>query len=149
MPRYHLNEWMNVCMLSHVHLFANLWTVARQAPLSIGFSRQEYWSGLPFPSPGDLNDPWIKPTSPATPAGEFFPLWATGEEAWRAVIHGVANSWTWLSNWTELKIPLSYFPASGSSSQFLTSSSFSTWLISARKLKALVLFLYLLFFVYT
>ena len=41
------------------------WTVARQAPLSMGFSRQEYWSGLPFPSPGDLPDPGIKPGSPA------------------------------------------------------------------------------------
>ena len=41
------------------------WTVARQAPLSLGFSRQEYWSGLPFPSPGDLPDPGIKPTFPA------------------------------------------------------------------------------------
>ena len=44
---------------------ATSWTVARQAPLSIGFSRQEYWSGLPFPSPGDLSDPGIKPGSPA------------------------------------------------------------------------------------
>ena len=43
---------------------ATSWTVARQAPLSIGFSRQEYWSGLPFPSPGDLSDPGIKPGSP-------------------------------------------------------------------------------------
>ena len=41
------------------------WTVARQAPLSMGFSRQEYWRGLPFPSPGDLSDPGIKPGSPA------------------------------------------------------------------------------------
>ena len=41
------------------------WTVARQAPLSMGFSRQEYWSGLPFPSPGDLLDPGIEPRSPA------------------------------------------------------------------------------------
>ena len=40
------------------------WTVAYQAPLSMGFSRQEYWSGLPFPSPGDLPDPGIKPGSP-------------------------------------------------------------------------------------
>ena len=44
------------------------WTVARQAPLSVGFSRQEYWSGLPFPSPGDLPDPGIKPRSPALQA---------------------------------------------------------------------------------
>ena len=42
--------------LSHVQLFATLWTVARQAPLSMGFSRQEYWSGLPGPYPGDLPD---------------------------------------------------------------------------------------------
>ena len=44
------------------------WTVACQAPLSMGFSWQEYWSGLPFPSPGDLPDPWIKPRSPALQA---------------------------------------------------------------------------------
>ena len=48
--------------------FAMLWTVAHQAPLSKGFSRQEYWSGLPFPSLGDLPNPGIKPTSPASPA---------------------------------------------------------------------------------
>ena len=47
------------------------WTVARQAPLSMGFSRQEYWSGLPFPSPGDLPDPGIKPGSPALQADDF------------------------------------------------------------------------------
>ena len=47
--------------LSHVRLFATPWTVAYQAPLSMGFSRQEYWSGVPFPSPGDLPDPGIKP----------------------------------------------------------------------------------------
>ena len=44
------------------------WTVAHQSPLSIGFSRQEYWSGLPFPSPGDLPDPGIEPGSPALQA---------------------------------------------------------------------------------
>ena len=47
---------------------ATPWTVARQAPLSMGFSRQEYWSGLPFPSPGDLPDPGIEPWSPALQA---------------------------------------------------------------------------------
>ena len=51
--------------LSRVQLFATLWTVAHQAPLSMGFSRQEYWSGLPFPSPGDLPSPGIEPGSPA------------------------------------------------------------------------------------
>ena len=45
-----------------------LWTIARQAPLSLEFSRQEYWSGLSFPSPGDLSDPRIEPLSPARQA---------------------------------------------------------------------------------
>ena len=51
--------------LSGVRLFATLWTVAYQAVWSMGFSRQEYWSGLPFPSPGDLPNPGIEPGSPA------------------------------------------------------------------------------------
>ena len=54
--------------LSRVPLFATPWTVALQAPLSTGFSRQEYWSGLPFPSPGDLPDPGIEPRSPTLQA---------------------------------------------------------------------------------
>ena len=49
-------------------LFATLWTVAYQAPPSMGFSRQEYWSGLPFPSPGDLPDSEIEPGSPTLQA---------------------------------------------------------------------------------
>ena len=58
----------------YVQLFATLWTVVHQAPLSMGFLRQEYWSGLPFLSPRDLPDPGIKPTSLASPAlaGRFF-----------------------------------------------------------------------------
>ena len=51
--------------LNHVQLFATPWTVAYKAPLSMEFSRKEYWSGLPFPSPGDFPDPGIKPRSPA------------------------------------------------------------------------------------
>ena len=47
------------------------WTIAGQAPLSMGFSRQEYWTGLPFPSPGDLPDSGIKPRSPALQAGSL------------------------------------------------------------------------------
>ena len=54
----------SVLVLSHVQLFATPMTVAHRAPLSMGFSRQEYWSGLPCPSPGDLPDPGIKPGSP-------------------------------------------------------------------------------------
>ena len=62
---------LHACMLSHVshaQLFATPWTEALQAPLSMGFSRQEYWSGLPCPPPGDLPDPGIEPTSLMSPA---------------------------------------------------------------------------------
>ena len=58
---------MCVLVLSRVDSAAS-WTVARQAPLSMGFSRQGYWTGLPFPSPGDLPDPGIKLGSPALKA---------------------------------------------------------------------------------
>ena len=54
-----------VQLLSCVWLFATPWTVALQAPLSVEFSRQEHWSGFPFPPPGDLTDPGIEPASPA------------------------------------------------------------------------------------
>ena len=65
------------CVLScfsHVWLFAMLWTLAHQAPLSMGFSRQEYWNGLPCPLPGDLPDPGIQSTSltSSTLIGRFF-----------------------------------------------------------------------------
>ena len=64
------NDILKVKMksLSRVHLFATPWTVAHQAPLSVGFSRQEYWSGLPFPSPGDLPDPGVEPRFPTLQA---------------------------------------------------------------------------------
>ena len=61
----------HVCMLSHlsrVWLCVTLWTLAGQAPLSMGFSKQEYWSGLPCPPPGDFPNPGIKPASPTSPA---------------------------------------------------------------------------------
>ena len=59
---------VKVKSLSHVRLFATPWTVAYQAPQSMEFSRQEYWSGLPFPSPGYLPNPGIEPGSPALQA---------------------------------------------------------------------------------
>ena len=59
---------VKVKSVSHVRLFATPWTVAYQAPLSMGFYRQECWSGLPFPSPGDLPNPGIEPGSPALQA---------------------------------------------------------------------------------
>ena len=55
-------------LLSRVRPFETPWTIAHQASPSMGSSRQEYWSGLPFPSPGDLADPGIKPNSPALEA---------------------------------------------------------------------------------
>ena len=66
---------------SRVQLFATLWTVAHQDPLSVGFSRQEYWSGLPCPPEGDFPDPWIEPASFRSPAlaGGFFTTGTTWE----------------------------------------------------------------------
>ena len=68
--------------VSRVQLFVTQWTGARQAPLSMGFCRQEYWSGLPCPPPGDLPDPGIKPVSLRSPAlaGGFFTTNATWEK---------------------------------------------------------------------
>ena len=64
--------------LSCVQLFATPWTAARQCPLSVGFSTQKYWSGLSFPSSGDLPDPGMEPVSPAL-AGRFFAIPAPGQ----------------------------------------------------------------------
>ena len=94
------------CMLSHfshVQLFVTLWTAACQAPLSMGFSRQEYWSGLPCPSPGDLPDPGIKPMSLMSPAlaGGFFTTSAT----WEASILGHASHFICLTLGTTLCYP--------------------------------------------
>ena len=67
-------EQVYACMLSCVQLCATPWTIAHQTPLSVEFSRQEYWKGLPFPPPEDLYDPGIESKSPASPAlaGRFF-----------------------------------------------------------------------------
>ena len=67
-------------LISHFQLFATLWTVTHTAPLSMGFPRQEYWRGLPFPSPGNLPDPGIEPISSVSCiAGGFFTHWAIRE----------------------------------------------------------------------
>ena len=64
------------------------WTVACQAPLSMGFPRQEYWSGLPFPFPGDLPDPGIKPASPVSPAlqADSLPLSHWGQSRGKLIL---------------------------------------------------------------
>ena len=69
---------------SRVRLCATPYTAAHQAPPSLGFSRQEHWSGLPFPSPMHENEKW----------------------KWSRSVHGIAKNRTWLSNWTELRILL-------------------------------------------
>ena len=81
----HLPKMLCGCVLtcfSHVQLFVTPWTVACQAPLSMGFSKQEYWSGLPCPPPGDLPNPGTEPESLMSPAlaGGFF----TTNAAWEA-----------------------------------------------------------------
>ena len=81
--------------LSCVWLFVTPWTIARQAPLSMGFSRQKYWSGLPFPSPGDLPDPGIKHASPPL-IGGFFTTEPPGKPRgilkWSANLHRAEGS---------------------------------------------------------
>ena len=89
-----------LCMLSclsHIWLFVTLWTVAHQAPLSIGFSRQGYWSGLPYTPPGDLLDPGIEPKSLTLPAlaDRFFTTSAT----WEAHSFIIQLQNIWLKNW--------------------------------------------------
>ena len=76
---------------SHIWLFATLWTIALQAPLSMRFSRQEFWNGCPCPSPGDLPNPGIEPMSLVSPAlaGGFF---------------------TTSTTWEALQIKFNYFP---------------------------------------
>ena len=80
--------------LSHMRLLETPWTAARQAPLSMGFSRQEYWSRLPFPSSGDLPNPGIEPMSLASPAraGRFFTTSATWEALYLQSLSGVYSS---------------------------------------------------------
>ena len=87
-----------VCGLSpfnHVQLFATLWTIAHQSPLSMEFSRQKDWSRLSFPTLGDLPDPGIKPASPASPAlaGRFFTTEPPGMLYWRKLYKSKAKSW--------------------------------------------------------
>ena len=85
--------------LSRVRLFAAPWTVAYQVPPSMGFSRQEYWSGLPLPSPGDLPNPGIELWSPTSQA-DAFNLWATREALICRLYH--AKCWAgWIPSWNQ------------------------------------------------
>ena len=87
----HTHTHTYIYMLSHfsgVLLFATLWTVACQDPLPMGFSRQEYWSGLSFPLPGDLPNPGIKPTSFMSPA--LSSGFITTNTTWEVYIHRIS-----------------------------------------------------------
>ena len=75
----HTTMYSEVKLLSCVRLFATPWTVTYEVPPSVEFSRQEYWSGLPFPSPGDLPNPGIEPGSPVLQA-DAVTLWAIVQE---------------------------------------------------------------------
>ena len=73
---YWICAWGMLSHFSHVQLFVTPWTVACQTPLSMGFCRQEYWSGLPFPFPGDLHNPGIEPGYPTLQADSLLTeLW--------------------------------------------------------------------------
>ena len=91
-----MQEKVKVKLLSHVQLFAMLWTVVLQAPLSMGFSKQEYWSGLPFPSPGDLPNPGIERGSPTLQAVSL---------PWQGRRHQF-NSWLRKFPWRRDRLPM-------------------------------------------
>ena len=113
-PRHTLRwvlKWYVLSHFSRVRLFVTPWTVAHQAPLSVGFPRQEYRSGLPCPPPGDLPDPGIEPAAtasqadslPTEPPGKPFSngvhpqiSWDTfGNASFQAVLPGVLIQWLW------------------------------------------------------
>ena len=92
-----------VKLLAHSHSFAIPWTVACQAPLFMGFARQEYWSGVPFPSPGDLPDPgllhWQAVSLPLSQQESTLGD-SGGQKSLQATAHGVARGQTWPRSWT-------------------------------------------------
>ena len=95
----------HVCVLSHVGLFATPWTVTCQAPLSMGFFRQEYWNGLPFPSPGNLPDAGIEPISPVL-VGGFFTTEPLGKPTYTRYL--AQNRFSILAEWINIQINICY-----------------------------------------
>ena len=101
------------CVLSHVQAFVTPWTIACQASLSMNFPRQEYWSGLPFPAPGDLPEPGVKPMSLVSRAlaGSFFTSWATGDTniCNVVVVQSFSCVWLFVTPWTAAcQVPFSF-----------------------------------------
>ena len=117
------------CVLSHVRLFGAPWTVAHQAPLSMGFPRQVYWSALPFPPPGDLPNPGTEPASPALQA-DSLPAEPPGKSLCR--VHFFPCNLKYclvLSKWTEYPQPrteLKVVP--GSPVRWMKQPDFLRWL---------------------
>ena len=97
---------LSVCTLSRVWLFMTPWPVALQAPLSMGFARQEYWSGLPFPTPGDLPNQGIEPASLMSPEKGAFPTEErAGAKAWKWDKPGLGTGSQRLGPWAAFKPP--------------------------------------------
>ena len=101
-----------MCVLSHVQLFTTLWTLALQASLSMGFSRSEYWSGFPFPTPGDLPDPGLGPASPVSLAlaGRFFTTVPPVEDicVWGGMWHYLLLTFASSHIWRRNLVPCTY-----------------------------------------
>ena len=99
-----LTAYVLLSHFSRVQLFVTPWTVARQAPLSMGFSRQEYWSGLPCSRLGDRPNPGIKPASPASPASQEDSL--PSEPLWKSLLiaHFALIFMTWENYWKMISI---------------------------------------------
>ena len=99
-----------MCELSHVWLFTTPWTIVHRAPPSMEFSRQEDWSGLPFPPPGDLPDPGIETTSLKYPAlaGRFFTTSATWEAVLKPMLIYCSENPRALKNYVKSTLPVLY-----------------------------------------
>ena len=109
-----LHTQVCICVLSRfirVRLFVILWTLAQQAPLSMAFSRQEYWSGLPCPPPGHIPDPVIEPASPASfvlQVDSFFYIYKCIHFNWRLITLQYCSSFA--IHWHELATSVHGFP---------------------------------------
>ena len=111
--RTHPRNMLLLNRCSHGWLFATIWTIARQAPLSMGFSKQENWSGSPCSSPGDLPHSGIKPASLASPAlaSRFFATsatWEASSQVWWLVIPDIP----WLMDTSFQSLPVFPWPSS-------------------------------------
>ena len=96
--KYSFTQKWKCHLLSYVRLFVTPWTGTHQASLSMEFSRQEYWSGLPFPSPGDLPDPGMEPRSP-TLKEDYLPSEPTGKAICLKINTDLKiKQWPWLQN---------------------------------------------------